>query len=305
MTVTTRGTNRSPKARTALSIIVHACNVALVAFMFAFSIAWLAPANAASVTETFSAHTAGSTKIVDHSAWTRLLQQYTVASPDGINRVDYRAFKADNHSALKSYLSALAAVKPSTLDRPEQFAFWANLYNAKTVDVILENYPVKTIRDITIGGGFFDALKKTVGAGGPWKAKILTIAGTKLSLDDIEHQIMRKVFDRPWRVHYAVNCASYGCPNLRREAFTGANLDTALDAGARDYINHPRGIDVNSGSATASSIYSWFKKDFGATEMGVLDHIRKFAADDLRAKLKGITTISGYDYDWTLNDIQR
>ncbi|MEO1544549.1 MAG: DUF547 domain-containing protein, partial [Pseudomonadota bacterium] len=198
-------------------------------------------------------------------------------------------------------VSKLEAVDPRKLGRNEQFAYWANLYNAKTIDVVLDHYPVDSIRKITINEGLFGFLKKSVGAGGPWKAKVVTVAGTKLSLDNIEHDIMRPVFSDP-RVHYAVNCASYGCPNLRRTAFTGATLEQQLDEGAKAFVNHPRGISVKNGSVTASSIYQWFQKDFGGNAKGVLDHSRKYAADDLKAQLEGVTEIGRYEYDWSLND---
>ncbi len=251
--------------------------------------------------EVFRAHAKGSTLTVDHSAWDKLLGAYVKPGADGVNRVDYAAMKAAGQSALKGYVKALEAVDPRKLDRPEQFAFWANLYNAKTIDIILDHYPVASIRDITIGGGLFDLVKKSVGAGGPWKAEVLKVGGQSLSLDTIEHEILRPTFKDP-RVHYSVNCASYGCPNLATEAFTGAKLEGQLDAGARAFVNHARGISVNGGKVTASSIYTWFAADFGGSAKGVLAHVRAYATPELKAKLEGVTTIDGYQYDWSLND---
>ena len=222
-------------------------------------------------------------------------------SSSGINLVDYAAFKKDGHKTLKAYVNRLEKVDVAKLDKKEQFAFWSNLYNAKTIDVVLDHYPVDSIRNITINEGIFGALKSTVGAGGPWKSKIMKVQGHKLSLDDIEHNILRPIYKDP-RVHYAVNCASIGCPNLGQQAFTGANLDTMLDAGAVSYVNHPRGITVTNGKVQASSIYSWFVADFGGSATGVLEHVRKYAKPELKAKLKGIASISSYGYDWALND---
>ena len=201
-----------------------------------------------------------STAVVDHASWTNLLATYVVASADGINRVRYADFKRDGHAALKAYVKVLEAVDVAQLSRSEQMAFWANLYNAKTIDIVLDAYPVKSIKDISLGGGLLAAV-----TGGPWKAKVLKVSGESLSLDDIEHGILRPVFKDP-RVHYAVNCASIGCPNLMREAFTGATLDAQLDAGARAYVNHPRGITVTGSEVTASSIYDWFGADFGGED---------------------------------------
>ena len=246
--------------------------------------------------EKFSAPAKGSTQSVDHAAWTALLQKYVVSGADHVNRVRYATFKAESQPALKAYVKALEATKVTGLDRAEQFAYWANLYNAKTVDIILDAYPVKSIKDISLGGGVVASI-----TGGPWKAKVLEVEGQKISLDDIEHKILRVYFKDP-RVHYAVNCASYGCPNLSREAFTGANLEAGLDAGAAAYINQERGIAVSGGEVKASSIYKWFVEDFGGNAKGVLAHARKYASPELKQKLESITTIADYGYDWNLND---
>lgn len=244
----------------------------------------------------FSKFAAGSSKAVDHAVWDRQLKAYVMPANDGINRVDYARWKKEGHAELKRYVASLEQVDFTTLDRPEQFAFWANLYNAKTTDVVLDKYPVKSIKDISLGGGL-----KTLVTGGPWQAKIVKVNGLAMSLDDIENSAMRPVFKDP-RVHYSVNCASIGCPNLLTEAFTGARLDSQLDAAARAYINHPRGFDVQGGKVKASSIYTWFAADFGGSAAAVLDHARKYAEPALKQKLDGITTIDTYDYDWKLID---
>ena len=249
----------------------------------------------------FSNYAKGATQVVDHGAWDKLLKTYVVAGPDGLNRVRYKAFKAGGHGALKSYIKRLERVRPTTLARAEQYAYWVNLYNAKTIDVVLASYPVKSIRDISINEGLIGFLKKSVGKGGPWKAKIMTVEGEKLSLDDIEHGILRPVFRDP-RVHYAVNCASVGCPNLQKAAFTGANLEKLLDAGATAYINSPRGFQISGRQVTASSIYSWFVEDFGGNARGVLKHAAKYAKPALAKKLSRALSISDYAYDWSLND---
>jgi Protein of unknown function, DUF547 len=254
---------------------------------------------AASPAEMFGKSKEGSTVTVDHGAWSKLLSTYVVAGPDGINRVRYADFKREGQPALKDYIKSLEAVDPLSLGRAEQWAFWANLYNAKTIDIVLTAYPVKSIKDISLGGGLLAAV-----TGGPWKAKVLKVAGQELSLDDIEHGILRPVFKDP-RVHFSVNCASIGCPNLMTEAFTGAKLDAQLDAGAKAYVNNSRGINVNGGKVTASSIYDWFKADFGGNAAGVLAHARSHADPALKQKLESITTIAGYDYNWSLNDAAR
>lgn len=260
-------------------------------------VVWASGAMAAGV-ETFTKQpfTEGSTATVDHSAWDGLLKTYVVTGPDGLNRVSYAKFKTDGRKALQAYIAALENTDPSGLGRDEAFAYWANLYNAKTVDIVLNAYPVASIKDINLGGGLLAAV-----TGGPWKAKSLKVKRVDLSLDDIEHGLLRPAFKDP-RVHYSVNCASVGCPNLGRDAFTGAKLNSQLDAAAAAYINSPRGITVKDGEVTASSIYDWFQKDFGGDEAGVLAHAGKYAGEHLKSKLNGITTISDFGYDWSLND---
>ncbi len=262
------------------------------------------PVAAAAITDNFTTYRAGSAAAVDHSAWDRLLKSYVRPASDGVNRVDYKAFKASGHRELKDYVRHLEATDVRGLDRPEQLAFWANLYNAKTVDIVLDHYPVGSIREIALDDSLLGFLKKSVGAGGPWKARVLKVAGEALSLDNIEHDILRPVFKDP-RIHYAINCASYGCPNLMTEAFTGVRNEALLDGGARAFINHPRGFEFNNGKLRASSIYDWFEADFGGNAAGVLAHASKFANPELKTALAAKTTIDSYDYDWRLNDVAR
>ncbi len=266
--------------------------------LFALSFVAASPARAASPAETFSAFSKGSTQTVDHAAWDKLLKAYVVPGADGVNRVAYQRFKAEGHAGLKSYIGTLETADVATLDRPEQFAYWANLYNAKTIDIVLDKYPVKSIKDISLGGGLLASV-----TGGPWKAKVLKVKGQSISLDDIEHGLLRPVFKDP-RVHYAVNCASFGCPNLGTEAFTGAELETQLDAAAAAFINNPRAVTVEDGEVIVSSIYSWFQDDFGGNDAGVLKHVRRYASETLKSKLEGITAIGDNRYDWSLNDAQ-
>lgn len=267
--------------------------------VFALLLQAAAPGMAATPAETFAAFTKGSAATVDHTSWTQLLTAYVSSGADGVNRVDYARFKAKGHGDLKAYIRRLEATDVAALDRPEQFAFWANLYNAKTIDIVLDAYPVASIKDIRLGGGVVAAI-----TGGPWKAKVLTVMGIELSLDDIEHGLLRPTFKDP-RVHYAVNCASIGCPNLARQALTGMTLEAELDRAAADYVNSPRGARVTDGALVVSSIYSWFNEDFGGTQSGVLEHLRRYAAPALKRKLESIAEIDDYEYDWTLNDMPR
>jgi hypothetical protein len=234
-----------------------------------------------------------STAVVDHTPWGAFLRKYLVADhPSGINRVRYGAVTPEDRRSLDEYVSRLAATHVAGLNRAEQKAFWINLYNALTVRVILERYPVKSIRDIRLGGIF---------SSGPWDAKLVTIEGEKISLNDIEHRILRPIW-RDNRIHYAVNCASLGCPNLAPEPFTAASTDRLLDEAARAYVNHPRGVAVEGKRLTASSIYDWYRDDFARSESELLVHFGAYAAPPLAAALAGFDGSFRYHYDWSLNE---
>lgn len=241
--------------------------------------------------EQFSTHAQDSTDTVDNTAYAAFLDAYLKADASGINLVDYGAVTAEDRKALQGYIKSLEAIDPTTLSKDEAFAFWGNLYNAVTLEVILEDYPVKSIRDI----------KPNLFSVGPWDIDKVTINGEVLTLNNIEHDILRAFWEEP-RVHYVVNCASIGCPNLRPEPWTADGLEAALTAAAQGYINSPRGVSVKDGKVTASSIFKWFKKDFGSSNANIIAHWKKYANPELAGQLEGVSRINGYDYDWSLND---
>jgi hypothetical protein len=242
----------------------------------------------------WQSHDADSSVIVDHADWDLILQRYVDAShPSGINRFNYTGVIPKDRQVLRDYLQKMQNIEVSGLKRDEQKAFWINLYNALTVDVILDHYPVKSIRDIDISPGIF--------SNGPWDAKLLEIEGEKVSLNDIEHRILRPIWQDN-RVHYAVNCASLGCPNLQPLSFTTQNLDMLLDKAARDFINHPRGVSFINNKLEVSSIYFWFQEDFGASENGIIQHLRKYLAPENLKKLDLVKKKIRHQYDWSLNE---
>ncbi len=229
-----------------------------------------------------------------------LLARHVVPHPDGVTRVRYAAWKANaaDLRALDAWIEAAAARRPSAMPRAEAYAFWANLYNALTLKVILDRYPVRSIRDIRSTGVPFD-LRGWIG---PWRTRLVTVEGRRMSLDDIEHETMRPTFRDP-RVHYAVNCASIGCPNIWPRAWRAETLERALDDAAAAFVNHPRGATVlPDGRLRVSSIYTWFREDFGGSEAGVVAHLRRHAAPALAARLGERTSIAEDAYDWALND---
>jgi hypothetical protein len=230
--------------------------------------------------------------IFDHAAFDSLLAKYARLSRDRIVRVDYAAWtrSGSDRAALRDYIDTLAASDPLRLTRDEQFAFWANLYNALTLDVVLQAYPVTSIRQI----------RPTLLSIGPWKKTVVRLMGVDLSLDAIEQDILRHGWRDP-RVHYAVNCASISCPNLPLIAWRGAGLSQALDAAARAYVNHPRGVRFEGDSLVVSSIYHWYAADFGGSDAAVIAHLIGFAAAPLRDRLAAAHRIARSDYDWSLN----
>jgi hypothetical protein len=237
-------------------------------------------------------------QVPDPAPWDRLLQRYVLTGADGLNRVDYAAWAASpaDRTALDGYIASLAAARPSQMARADAFAYWANLYNAATIKVVLGAYPVASIRDIPSRGVLINPL------GGPWKMNVVTVEGRAMSLDDIEHGTMRPTFRDP-RVHYSVNCASVGCPNLQREAFRGERLEAQLDAAARAYINSPRGVRVGPRGMTLSNIYQWFRADFGS-EAELRAHLARYAQGPLAQQIRS-SPIAGYAYDWALNETPR
>tara|TARA_R110000851_G_scaffold205950_1_gene357998 strand:- start:146 stop:985 length:840 start_codon:yes stop_codon:yes gene_type:complete len=226
-----------------------------------------------------------------HAEWTRLLAKYVHAFDDGVNRVDYGALKANpaDMAALDAYVAGFAD-RDLSGSNDAAFAAWANLYNAVTVRYIVEKYPLGSIKD----GYFF---------GGPWKKIMVDASGRRISLDDIEHKILRPTFNDP-RVHYAVNCASFSCPNLLAKAWEPATLDKDLDAAARAYVNTPHGVTVSDRGLVVSSIYDWYTADFGGSKQSVIDHLLKYADTGLAKQIRANPKIRSYAYDWSLNDTE-
>ena len=245
--------------------------------------------------ERWAAHSPSASATIDHAEWDAFLAENLVAGSNDISRIAYGEVDEAENRRLDDYLAGLSAIAIRDYSRDEQRAYWINFYNALTVDVVLDHYPVDSIRDIAISPGFFTV--------GPWKKKLIGVEGEELSLDDIEHRILRPVWKDP-RIHYAVNCASQGCPAVLPRAFTASNTEELLHRGAVDFVNSKHGARVDSESRLiASSIYDWFQDDFGGNEAGVIAHLSTYAHPELAGKLAGISEVYTFDYDWTLNDV--
>lgn len=239
----------------------------------------------------WQAHQNSSTAVIDHQSWQTFLNQYVVTGTDGINRVRYDKVSPDDKAKLQAYLDQLSNVPIANYNRNEQLAYWINLYNALTVMTVLNHYPVDSIRDINLNGFWHD---------GPWDAKLISIDHVPLSLNDIEHRIIRPIWADP-RTHYALNCASLGCPNLQKTVYTGTTVDNMLTTDAQQFINSPRGVNIIENKLIVSSIYDWYRSDFGTSNTEIIKHVTLYANPSLKEKLNAFQTIDGYQYDWELN----
>lgn len=234
---------------------------------------------------------------IDHDAWQEILTGYLRIRDAGANRFDYAALKANAGDAAKlaGYLARLQRLDPRKYSRAEQQAYWINFYNALTVKIVLDAYPVDSIRDIRknwLAGLFFP---------GPWNDVHATVAGLEITLDTIENGILRPIW-RDNRIHYVLNCASIGCPDLAATAFTAANTEDLLDAGARAYVNDSRGVDfVDDDFIVISSVYDWYAADFGGSEQAIIEHLVQYAEKPLADRLRNFAGAVDHDYDWSLN----
>ena len=264
----------------------------LLAATLAIAAATLPAAPQAELWPRWEAHDPSSSRTVNHDEWDAFLEAYLIVDhPSGVNRVPYADVSSADRQALQDYLDRLQAVEVSGLNRDEQIAYWINLYNAATVDLILDNYPVDSIRDL--GEGIF--------SNGPWDDELLTVEGEALTLNDVEHRIVRPIW-RDARIHYVVNCASIGCPNLQPVALTAENWDRVFADAAVQYITHPRGVRFDGRRLVLSSIYDWYVADFGGDLAGVKEHVADYLDAATAERLMDHDGRVSYEYDWTLNE---
>ncbi|WP_146442347.1 DUF547 domain-containing protein [Vibrio kanaloae] len=219
---------------------------------------------------------------VSHQDWQQFLDSYLVKQGQN-TLVRYKAVNTADKTKLKQYIKQLEQVNPLDYSKAEQYAYWVNLYNAVTVDLILDAYPIKSITKL---GGLFSF--------GPWGDDVVVVNGKSLTLNDIEHRILRPIWQDP-RTHYAVNCASLGCPNLQLQAFTTDNTEALLEQAASEFVNSDKGVLVTNNKLQLSSIYEWFAVDFG-TKKQLIQHL-----DQYRTEAVTNTQNISYDYDWSLN----
>lgn len=230
-----------------------------------------------------------STKSIDYTDWEQILNTYV--SDAGL--VDYKGIKA-NRAALDTFIRKnIESADISQLSKDEQMAFWINSYNALTVRLIVDHYPLKF-------GGI-----RTINWGRPWSIK-MKVAGQQLTLGDIEHEILRKWDPIDPRIHFAINCASGGCPKIINTHYNPDTLDKQLDQVTREFANNAQKnrLDRKKNILYHSAIFSWFEEDFLATHSGILDYIVDYInpedRDYLKKKAQRIK-LKELKYDWGLN----
>ncbi|MEP0986151.1 DUF547 domain-containing protein [Ekhidna sp.] len=223
---------------------------------------------------------------VSHNAFDQLLQKYV--EDEGM--VDYKGLKAER-SELKSYLSTLENNAPQkSWTRDQKLAYWINAYNAYTLELILEHYPVESIKDIgsTIKIPFVSTA---------WDIKFINIGGEEYDLNNIEHGIIRKDFDEP-RIHFALVCAAVSCPKLQNRAYLPEKLDEQLTKAAKEFLSNPaKNRFKNENQATLSKLFNWYGGDF-KNDGTLIEYINRYAP----TKLSKNADIDWMDYNWNLNE---
>ncbi|NGY37888.1 DUF547 domain-containing protein [Flavobacterium sp. XN-5] len=212
---------------------------------------------------------------INHAKWNTLLQKNV--SKNG--KVNYKAFQKDSKE-LQSYLNELSGNVPTkSWSKNATLAYWINAYNAYTVKLILDNYPTKSIKEIN----------------DPWGKKFISLGNKKYSLEEIEHEILRKM-DEP-RIHFAINCASFSCPNLLNEAYTETKLEKQLVAISKSFINDKTKNTITANEIEISKIFDWFSGDF-KKKGSVIDFLNQYSTIKISSKAK----VNYKDYNWKLNE---
>jgi len=234
----------------------------------------------------------------DYTSWQNLLTRYY----DPAKGMNYKGLKEHDKAALDQLRQKLAAVDVNGLAKPDQLAYWINLYNVTTVATVVEHYPVDSIRDISTD----PVIRLNVFK----KPSVKTKAGA-LSLNDVENDKIRTGFKDP-RIHFAINCAAKSCPPIRTEPYVGARVNEQLDDQARRFLTGPHGVRLEKDGSDldvhVTKILDWFKDDFEAWGGGRIAFVRKFLPSDKQKQLdaaKGKTDLEFDDYDWALNDASR
>jgi len=242
--------------------------------------------------ERWTAHDPQAMRQIDHGAWDKFLMRYVRIGADGRQRVAYGEVAPADRSVLEGYIEQLASVPISRYNRAEQLAYWINLHNALLVRLVLDHYPIGSVRNLGAGSPW---------SGAPWTLPQLEVEGTPISLSDIEHRILRPIWRDP-RVLYALSCGALGCPSLQPEPFRADRLERQLNQAAMAYVNDPHCIRLDDRTLEVSSLFRWYQEDFGGSERAVINHLMAYAEPQLAMRLQKFERITGDAFDWRLND---
>jgi hypothetical protein len=228
---------------------------------------------------------------INHSELDYILRTYVVTGhPSGINRFRYSMVSGGHKKRLEDYIASTAGIDPRDYPKQEQLVYWLNLYNALTINLVLDNYPVDSIKNIATGGVGIE----------PWDVKLVEVAETRLSLNDIEHRILRPIW-QDHRIHFGLVGASLGCPNIQPTAFTSVNSRKLLSEAGRDFVRHRRGLHLQDGELQVSRIFDWYERDFAANRKTLLKVFAHYAEDQTALYLLGFKGEFSYNYDWRIN----
>ncbi len=235
----------------------------------------------------------------DHSGLTGILQ----ATVDEQGGVDYQGIRDRGREKLEAYVKSLQEADLNDMSEKERMAFYINAYNAFTLQLIVDHYPLESIRKIP-------DLSGVVGFG-QWKKELWTLEGERISLDTIEHKILRPMGDP--RIHFALVCAARSCPNLARKAYTGGTLDDMLHEQGQRFNRSPKGLQTSMEKRffrqrpvlRVSSIYKWFRGDFLRVSKDLPGFVLPYASAEDRAFIEANREhlkVDYLDYDWDLNE---
>jgi hypothetical protein len=268
--------------------------VAVTAALLLNSTVWAEQDAAAKSIEFWNDFEETSLMNINHDPWQALLNKYLDDQhPSGISRFNYAAVTPVDYQRLVDYLDYMQKMEPRQLNRNEQLAYWVNLFNGKTVQLAVQafvnNDEITSIREVR--SGMFTP--------GPWERKSMEVSQQELSLDDIEHGVIRPHFNDP-RVHYVLSSAALGSPNLLKTALNGENNEQLLQAAETSFLAHPRAVRVEQGELILSSIFEWHATDFADSMPGLLAYLRQRVPPELAPALNAASDLR-FEYDWSLN----
>lgn len=234
----------------------------------------------------------------DYRVWGELLAKHY----DPAKGMSYKALKAQDKATLDNLRRQMAAVDVQTLSRPDQLAYWINLYNISVVGIVVDNYPVESIRDLSTD----PVIRLNI-----FKKDLVDTKRGKMSLNDIENEKIRNGF-KDARIHFAINCAAESCPSIRPEPYVGERIQLQLDDQTRKFLNGPHGVRLEKKGGQlvvrTTKVMDWFKADFDKWGGGTVPFLLRYVSPDKRKQMEAAGNqidVEYDDYSWKLNDTSK